>query len=205
MSSRCCSGSYPPRSTSSKRPRGEIRGPQTARRRSRSGRSRRGSDPPRRRRGRRRRSARSAAPGRGTPYRCGSATDRAVRTRESLTREPAAASACPFSPDRGQHLWQPAHRRQGERGKYPCPAAVKAVGSAWAEPRCHTNGRNRRIMIAGGREVLTALAVTLSHLEGDVDGEAIFDVVVDDLRHPWVALGARRCPANRRDPQILSS
>src|SRR5206468_1619012 len=31
----------------------------------------------------------------------------AVQTRESRTRAPGAASASPFSPDRGQHLWQP--------------------------------------------------------------------------------------------------
>jgi hypothetical protein len=94
----------------------------------------------------------------------------------------------------------------GERDKHPCPAAFKAgLGCTWAEPRCHTNGRNRRIMIAGRREALTALAVSLSHLERDVDGEAILDVVADDLRRPRAALGSRRCPANRRDPQILSS
>ena len=55
--------------------------------------------------------------------------------RESRTTEPGAASASPFSPDRGQHLWQPAHRRQGERGYDPCPAAVEAdLGSTRAEP-----------------------------------------------------------------------
>src|SRR5437868_11504085 len=48
------------------------------------------------------------------PDRCGSATDREARTRESPTREPAAACVTPSSPDRGQHLWQPAHCRQGE-------------------------------------------------------------------------------------------
>ena len=43
-----------------------------------------------------RRSAVSAARDRGTPHRCGSATDRAVRTRESQTREPGAAWASPL-------------------------------------------------------------------------------------------------------------
>src|SRR6516164_5580696 len=38
-----------------------------------------------------------------------------------------------------------------------------------------------------------------------MDGEAIFDVIADDLRRPRAVFGARRRSANRRDPQILSS
>jgi hypothetical protein len=47
--------------------------------------------------------------------------------------------------------------------------------------------------------------VTLSHSEGEIDGEAIFDIIADDLRRPRAVYEARRRPANRRDPQILSS
>src|SRR6266446_7548943 len=38
-----------------------------------------------------------------------------------------------------------------------------------------------------------------------IHGEAILDIISDYLRRPWAAHGARRRPANRRDPQILSS
>ena len=55
------------------------------------------------------------------------------------------------------------------------------------------------------RETLASSAVTLAHLERDVDGQAIFDIIADDLRCPCAALGARRRPADRRDPQIFSS
>ena len=79
---------------------------------------------------------------RGTPHRCGSATDRAVRTRESQTKELAAASASPFSPDREQHLWQPAHRRQGDGAK-------ETVGKETGWSALHATSRFTAVTVNG--------------------------------------------------------
>jgi hypothetical protein len=80
-----------------------------------------------------------------SPWRLSRGPHRAVRTRESQTRERRAASASPFSPDRGEHFGNRPIAVKLSAVSDPVPAAVKlGLGSTWAEARCHANDQNRR-------------------------------------------------------------
>jgi hypothetical protein len=49
-----------------------------------------------------------------------------------VRRENQGSIGISFSPDHGQQLWQPAHRRQAVRVSDPCPAAAKfGLRSTW--------------------------------------------------------------------------